>query len=83
MSRVMGSVLSKWCETWLYHTNFDGFKVFKTYLRSMTKSDDSIKPNLSLHNMKVCAILEVYLYYCINIYSYRIVKNFGSKNFGV
>ena len=67
-----------------YHTTFDGFKVFKTYLKSLTKPDYSIKTNLSLHNMKVCTILEAYLYYCIYIlYNKKLwwQKNLAYKDY--
>ena len=43
---------------------FSGFQVFKTDLRSMTRPGNSVKPNLSLHNMKVtCTIFEEHQYY--------------------
>ena len=73
----MGNALSKMvCDFWLYHitVTFGGFKVFKTYLRSMTKSDDSIKPSSLLHSIKVCAILKAYLYYYCYILNMTLSK---------
>ena len=38
---------------WLYCMTFGGFQAFKTDLRSMVKSSNSIKPNLPVHDTKV------------------------------
>ena len=39
----------------MYHVTFGGLQVqvFKTGLRLITKSGNTVKPTLSLHNMKV------------------------------
>ena len=48
-------------------TTFSLFQAFKNNLRSMAKSSNSVKPNLSLHNNKVtfiiCTILEAHQNY--------------------
>ena len=41
---------------------FSGFQVFKTDLRLMTKSSNSVKPNLLLHNTKVTCIITIVVY---------------------
>ena len=57
----MGYVLSKTThDFWLNHTTFGWFQAFKTDLRSMAKSSNGIKPNLSLHNTKVTLSLALY-----------------------
>ena len=58
----MGNVLSKTVrDFWLYSATFGGFQAFKTDLRSMAKSINRVKPNLSLHNTSVTLSLAPYL----------------------
>ena len=50
----LGNLLSKTvCDFWLNRTTFGGFQGFMTDLRSIIKSSNSIKPNLSPYNTKV------------------------------
>ena len=42
---------------WVYRAIFGEFQPFITDFRSMTKRGKSMKPNLSLHNMKVAVSL--------------------------
>ena len=70
------------CNFWLNRMTFGGFQVFKTDLRSMTKLGNSIKPNLSLHNMKIsyfiaCTILEAHQQYYHGLLSAKNCETYG------
>ena len=56
----MGNVLSKTVHDLVKSRNFWLISSFKTDLRSMAKSSNSIKPNLSQHNTKVILSLAPY-----------------------
>ena len=45
---------------WVYRATLGGFQAFISDFRSMTKHGSSVKPNLSLHNMKVTLSLVPY-----------------------
>ena len=48
------------CDFWVYCTTSGEFQAFVTNFRSMTKHDNSVKPNLSLHDTKVALSLAPY-----------------------